>query len=193
MKKTTRIKSSPIATTIEFVATVSELAMLETKKRAIEAQRDTELQRIYTIFDEALAPVVERIRGQMALAEAYADAHRAELLPKDAKSVKTSLATYGWRTGNRAVALLSRVTVDHAINALKALGLGGYVATKEEIARAKILADCKDDKTLTIAVSPITSREIALADAGLKITQAEAFFVDPTSETAETLKNAEAA
>lgn len=194
MKKPTRIKPSPIATKIEFLATVSELAMLETEKRRIEAERDIALQAINRQYDTLAEPIIDRMKGHMARAEAYADEHRAELLPKNAKSVNTSLATFGWRTGNRTVGLLSRVTVENAIAALKGIGLTDYVATKEEIARAKILADSKDDKTLPYTrVKDGVSADVALADVGLKITQGETFFVDPTSETAETLKSAEAA
>lgn len=198
MSKSNRIKSTPIANKIEFLATVSSLAMLEARKRQIEAERDLELQAVNRRFDALTEPLAAQMKGQMALAEAYAEAHREELLPKDAKSVRVTMATYGWRTGNRAVSLLSRVTVDHAIRALKALGLGGYVAQKEEIAKAKILADCQDDKTIAVELggaweAGMVKRQVPLADAGLKITQGETFFVEPTSEAAETLKSAAAA
>jgi phage host-nuclease inhibitor protein Gam len=148
MKKT-RIKPVSIATQIEFEAAVGELAKLELHKRTINDAREVELQRINTHYDSLASPVAERMKAVGALVVAYAEAHRAELLPKEAKSVKLTLATYGWRTGNRTVALMYKVTVENAINALKAGGLGdAYVATKEEIAQSKILADCKDDKTL---------------------------------------------
>lgn len=198
MSKSNRIKSTPIANKIEFLATVSSLAMLEARKRQIDAERDLELQAVNRRFDALTEPIAAQMKGQMALASAYAEAHRDELLPKDAKSVRVTMATFGWRTGNRTVGLLSRVTVEHAIRALKALGLGAYVAQKEEIAKARILADAKDDKTITVTlggdrVAGLVKRQVPLADAGLKITQGEAFFVEPTSEAAETLKSAAAA
>ncbi len=194
MKKTTRIKVSPLANTIEFHSAVAELAALELKKRTIETERDIALQAINQEFDAQIAPVAAAMKSISGLALAYAEAHRAELLPKDAKSVRLSLATYGWRTGNRTVALLSRVTVENVINALKAIGLGDqYVRTKEEIARDVILADCKDDKTLPYH-RPVgdVMQPVTLSEVGLKIAQSETFFVEPVSATdaAETIKPA---
>lgn len=192
MKKSTRIKVTPIANTTEFHATVSELARLELQARTINLKREDELQRVNKIFDQAIEPIAEKMKGLGALALAYAEAHRDQLLPKGAKSVGLSFATYGWRTGNRTVGLLSRVTVEHVINALKAAGLGdAYVVTKEELSRAKILADCKDDKTLPYQVlKDGVVQDVKLADFGLKISQTESFYVEPVSATdaAETIK-----
>ncbi len=198
MKKK-RLKPQPLATREDFFAGVDTLLNLEAIKRKLEAQRDLERQKVDAFYADELASVEATIKGVLALAEAYADAHRAELLPdKTAKSFKYNLAQIGWRTGNRKVDTMSRVTVENAINALKAIGLGAFVASKEEINKAKILIECKDDKTIAIEVtdekaSLKTYQSVPLANAGLKITQAEGFYIEPAGPAADTLKPAEAA
>lgn len=192
MKKTTRIKPAKLATQLEFEATIADIVRLDIESRAIANRREKELERINTIYDAEQAPVSAQIKALLAQALNYAEEHRAELLPKDAKRVRLSLATYGWRTGNRTLALLARVSEENAINALKAGGLADeYVATKEVLARAKILADCKDDKTLPY-LRPVEGvmQPVKLADFGLKVVQSEAFFVEPVSATdaAETIR-----
>lgn len=189
--KSKRIKSTPIASRGEFFDRVNEIASLETRKRAIEAQRDAELQAVNLRFDRQLEPIVEQMKGKLALAEAYAETNRGDLLPKDAKSALVALARYGWRTGNRTVKLLSRVTEENAINALKALGLGRYVDTTETIAKARILADCVDDRTLPVHDPKGVAQP--LSEVGLRIAQSETFFIEPTSESAETVKPEERA
>lgn len=191
--KSKRIKSKPLASAEEFHAILDAVVQLEATKRKYEAARDLAVQRICDRFDAKLDPVLADLKGKLALAEAYADAHRNELLTTKAKSVARGLIRFGWREGNRKVEQRKGVTVEHVVNALKALGLGAYVATKEEIAKAKILADCKDNETLTVTVggdkvAGFVTRTVPLANAGLRITQDESFYIEPASDAAETLK-----
>jgi phage host-nuclease inhibitor protein Gam len=192
VSKSKRLKPEPLASVPEFLETVVALTTLEALKRKIEAERDAELIAVKARYDQRLAPVLTEIKGRLALAEAYAEAHRKELLPPKAKSALYGLARFGWREGNRTVATLRRdLTAEQVIASLKAIGLGDYVRTTEEIARAKLLADCRNDKTIAIVAQTARGprrRHIALARAGLKITQGENFFVEPTSDAAETMK-----
>lgn len=185
-----RIKAPTLGSHGEFLALVNELAQLEIEQRTLAAQRDARLAAIEAEFDAQLAPITEKIKGRVALAAAYAREHRTELLAKDAKSARTTLATYGWRTGNRTVALLGHYTTETVIARLKQTGLGRFIRTREEIARDAILAMSRNGKTVTLhAAAPgRRPRHIALARAGLRITQAETFYVEPHAATAETLK-----
>lgn len=202
MKPAKRLKAQPIADRAEFLALVAEIAALEAESRAHAALRDIEIAAITAKHEGDIAPLAEKIKGKLALVEAYAEEHRAELLPKDAKSAKTEAATYGWRVGNRTVKLMSRVTEADAISALKQLGLGAYVRTEEAVAKNLILCDCEDDKHLIAATleqgepvmkdGAVVTRTVPLQNVGLKITQAETFFIEPASADANTVK-AEAA
>jgi phage host-nuclease inhibitor protein Gam len=194
MKSTKRMKPQPLQTAAEFFAVVDALVTLEAHKRKIEAERDIAKQKIETEFSARLAPVLAEIKGKLALAGDYADDHRSELLPdKKAKSFRRGLTSIGWRTGNRKVDTRSGVTVERAIELLKSVGLADFVRQKEEINKEKILDACKDDKTITVGVGLKHEITVAIADAGLKITQGEGFYVEPASDAAETMKPAEAA
>lgn len=183
---TKRLKAPAIATEEEFRAQVSEIAHLQNQVTAIAARRDGVVQRVQARYAEKIAPIDAAIDARLALVEKYAEAHRAELLPKDRKSADTVLAIFGWRTGNRTVKFTSKkVTEESAILALELAGLGIYVRTVKEIAKDKILADCKDDKTLPFTLGEKT---VTLEMLGLKIAQSETFYVEPKAETGETLK-----
>jgi len=202
-----RIKATTLTTREQFNAAVDSAANLDTMIRYINARRDRAIQRIQIKFGMKTAPLEVQRDAQVGLAEKYADAHRAELLPdeKKKKSGDTATATFGWRDGNRTVRATSkRVTEETAIAVLKAERLGDYVRTKEELAKAKILNDAVDDKTLSrIVLDPVgeaviregeyVMEKVELAKAGLQITQTETFFIEPKVETAATLKSKEAA
>jgi phage host-nuclease inhibitor protein Gam len=198
MKTTKRLKAQPITDRAEFLALVAEIAALEAESRAHAALRDIEIAAITAKHEGDIAPLAEKIKGKLALVEAYAEEHRAELLPKDAKSAKTEAATYGWRVGNRTVKFMSRVSEAQAISALKQLGLGAYVRTEEAVAKNLILCDCEDDVHLIAAflengqpvvkAGAVVTRTVPLANVGLKITQAETFFIEPASADANTVK-----
>src|SRR5690606_22192250 len=147
---------------------------------------DAELVAIQQRYAGTLDPITHEIAAKVALAEEYAERNRAELLPKDRKSVDTATVTFGWRTGNRAVRALNKQwTEDRIIEALEAADLEEYVREVKEIAKDKILADCTDDKTLATVEYveqangevAIPSETIPLADVGLKITQSESFYI----------------
>lgn len=194
--KSKRIKPQPLQSAEEFFAVVDALVKLEATKRKYEAARDLALQRVNEAFDLKLAPVLAEIKGKLALAGPYAEANRKTLLPPKLKSTVRGLARFGFREGNRKVELRSGITVEHAINALKALGLTNYVATKEEIAKAKILADCKDDLSLAVrdpGSELETWRSVPLANAGLRITQGEGFYIEPASDAAAIMNAGESA
>jgi phage host-nuclease inhibitor protein Gam len=205
MAKSTRLKIQPLATRADFNEQISALLQLEVQKRKIIAERDAELLQVTERHKARLVPIDTDIKGRMALAKDYATSHRTELLAKkDAKSFVEGAGRAGWHTGNRTVELRHGVTAEKAVAALLALHLDGYVRVKYELDRSAILSDCKDDKTLSREKrdrqgviqmkdgEPIIEA-VELAAAGLKITQAEVFFVESNSEAAETLKAPEVA
>lgn len=199
--KTSRIKNQPLTSRREFLGLIAEIAALEAQARALAAARDIEIAAVQAEHETRIAPLAELIKGKFALVEAYADHHRDELLPKGKKSTTTETVTYGWRTGNRTVKLMSRVTEEQAIAALKGLSLGAYVRKVEEIAKSLILCDCEDDKHLIVATydpagepnykdGKLITRTVPLANVGLRIAQPETFFIEPASADANTVQAA---
>lgn len=198
-----RIKPNALKTREEFVAAVNNAADFQSQIDYINARRDRAIQRIQLRFGALTAPLELKRDAHATLAEAYAEAHRAELLPdeKKKKSADTSAATFGWRVGNPTVRLTSKkVTEEMAIEKLKELRLGSYVRQKEELAKDKILRDADtEEQTLQRAVQDPAGNSVMrdgepvmepvkLADAGLKITQAESFYIEPKIETSAAIK-----
>lgn len=199
MKNPKRLKVQPITDRAEFLTLVAEISALEAEARTCAGARDILIAQIQAEHETQIAPLAEKIKGKMSLVEAYTEAHRAELLPKDAKSAKTDTATFGWRVGNRTVKLMSRVSEEQAIAALKGLSLGAYVRKVEEIAKSLILCDCEDDQHLIAATydetgepkhkdGHVITRTVPLANVGLRIVQPETFFIEPHSADANTVK-----
>src|SRR4051812_4397696 len=114
-----RIKAKALTTREEFTAAVASAADHDLTIRYIKARRDRAIARLQQKFGEKIAPHEVERDAQIALAEKYADAHRKELLPdeKKKKSAETATATYGYRTGNRKVGLLYKVTEENAVAA----------------------------------------------------------------------------
>lgn len=195
---TKRLKAPSLASEAEFRALVDEIAALQAIAAEAIAKRELIVQRIQQRYAIRLQPIEDAIDAKLALVEKYAEEHRAELLPKDRKSAETTLATFGWRTGNRTVSALGKKwTLSAIITALKVFGLSRYIRTTPELAKELLLAECTDDKTVTVTVGgdPVAGfvkKQVALADVGLKITQKETFYIEPKAENAETLKPAEA-
>lgn len=192
--KSIRIKAQQLETRAEFNAAVDAAANYATMIAYIEARRDKAIVRLQQKFGEKIAPLAVQRDAQVQLAETYADAHRKELLPKDRKSADIPTATFGWREGNRTVQVLQKLKADAVVAKLKEVGLASYVRTTEEIAKDKILADCRNGKTIPLA--PKTEggrrRHVATARASLRITQGETFFIQPKVETIAAVKTAAA-
>jgi phage host-nuclease inhibitor protein Gam len=187
-----RLKAPALVNEVEFRVMISEIARIQNQLAVIVAKRDGAIQRIQSVYATRIEPLEAAIEAKLSLVEKYADENRSALLPKDKKSADTTLATFGWRLGNRTVKPLTKKhTPEVTIALLKELGLGAYVRKTEEIAKDLILADCKDDKTLAmlfVAGDETKTIEIPIANAGLKIAQTETFYVEPKAESATTLK-----
>jgi phage host-nuclease inhibitor protein Gam len=170
-----RIKSISYKTRDEFDAALAEAAKLQTEIRAIEAKRDDQIQIIQKAYAADIAARAAKIKGLFALSEKYAETHRDELLPAKAKSARTELATYGFRLGNPTLSLLTKSwTWEDVVEKLKAFGFTQFIRKVEE-------AD-KD----AIKAAKLTDAERAAF--GVKITQAESFFIEPNVEGSETIK-----
>jgi phage host-nuclease inhibitor protein Gam len=190
-----RIKTPVLATREAFDATVADCVRLRQEIDLLNAREAKATQRVVAAFSLKREPLETALKAQASLAEKYADAHRDELLPvKDRKSADIGPATIGYRTGNPATKTLSKKwTWDAVLAALKLHELDAYIATKEDVAKAKILADRTADETLGVEVlTNAKGKPVALAVVGIRIDQDECFYIEPKATTTATIK-AEAA
>jgi hypothetical protein len=99
--KSSRLKPRPIDTEAEFFSTVNSAAARQAELHKIEAARDAQVVKIQQGYAETIELFESEITRLVERAAVYADEHRAELLPKDRKSVELATAIFGWRTGTK--------------------------------------------------------------------------------------------
>ncbi len=163
-----RVKAEGFATREEFEAAVDRVARCEVERRKLEAARDVEIQKI----QERRNPDIDALKGEidrlLSKADAYAKEHRAELIAEGRQSAETPLANYGFRWGNKTLALLSnRWKWTAVIESLRKGGLDGFIRVKEEVAKDA----AKDELS-----------EAVLAHHGMRIRQSETFWVEPKTD-----------
>lgn len=168
-----RLKAPSISSRVEFDRCVDDLARTTVALRRLEARRDAQIQTVRAEYEPGVREASARVDALTLLAEKYAEDHREELFPGKSKSAETSLSIFGFRLGNPTLRLLNRrCSWDGVVAALKLVLAGRFIRKTEEA----------DKEAIKGANLP---RE-TLEQLGLKIDQAEAFFVEPKDKPSET-------
>lgn len=159
-----RLKATAsIDTRAQFEATVDEICKLQLDREQLVTDRDRLLADVREEHDPRIEAVGQEIAAKLVLCEKFATVHRETLFGK-LKSAASSLATFGFRTGNPKLVLLNRKWKwDDVLVALKVKGRNELVRTKEEA-----------DKE---ALKKLGDEELACF--GLRIDQDETFFIEP--------------
>lgn len=166
MKK--RIKSTGFETRNEFDAAMDDIAAMTVELRKLEAERDEKVQAVQEQFNDDIRDVKQKIRGLAAQGEKYALAHRADVLIDGKKSGETSLAVFGFRTGQPTLVTLNRKwTWTTVIEALRSQSLEQFIKTKETPDKDALKAHLADEQ---------------LASVGCRVRQTESFWVEPKLE-----------
>lgn len=173
MSKRIKLKAPTIQTREEMEALVGDIARLKSfqqKTTAIMDQRITEVRAEYeqqlSDAERDLAPMVESVR---AWAEANPEAFGK------LKSLDLLHGVIGWRVGQPTLKTLSGWTWDRVLEKLKsAATYAGFVRVKEEVDKASILAQREN-------LLPEDLRRM-----GVRISQEEAFFIEPKLTAVET-------
>jgi phage host-nuclease inhibitor protein Gam len=165
---TTRVKAVAFATRDEFEAACDEIARMEVERRGLEAARDEQVNAVLAKHNPEIQQIKQDIEMLAGKADAYAKEHRDELLPAKRQSGETRLALFGFRWGNKTLALLSnRWTWDGVVASLKAAGMAAFVRTKDEVDKDAV----KDQLA-----------ESVLAQHGMRVKQCETFWVEPKAD-----------
>lgn len=148
----------------EVESAVNDIAFQITNRRRIE----TEINRLKLAVDEQygkpIAALDEAIELRTAQVQAWAQAHPEEFEKR--KSIEFASGTIGFRTGTPKLVLLNRKwTWEKALEAVQGW-LPNFIRNKPEIDKEAIIAQA-DELGAT------------LPNCGLKVTQAESFFIDP--------------
>jgi phage host-nuclease inhibitor protein Gam len=158
----------------QFDSTVDEICKLQLDLEVLVADRDRLLNDVRQEHDPRIESLRESITAKLVLCEKYATVHRATIFDK-LKSAASSLATFGFRTGNPKLVLLSRKWKwDDVLKALVSKGLAHLIRTKQE-----------PDKE---ALKKLSDEE--LAGIGLRIDQEETFYIEPKRDEPERITTA---
>ncbi|HEY0464566.1 MAG TPA: host-nuclease inhibitor Gam family protein [Polyangiaceae bacterium] len=165
-KKATRVKvAAPaviIASRDSAALAVGEIGDLQRKRELIETRMNAELALVRKRHEDEAAPHAVRIRDLAIGVQAWANAHRAELLDGDAKTVKLSAGVLCWRNTPPAVTLKG---VEAIIALIKSLRLKRFLRTTVEVNKQAVLAERNN---------PVLERI-----KGLSIKQVEEFVIKP--------------
>jgi len=164
----TRLKKeavAPIRTRAEAEAIVAAVADLTVEKLGLAADMDGRILSIKKYF----APLLKRSNDELAAAVAqlngWANANPGEF--GKARSIEFPAGVIGWRTGQPQLKTQRGWDWDRVLQALKFEHQCGYIRVKEEVNKEALLN------------TRVALGEDWLAFFGLKVSQAESFFVEP--------------
>lgn len=165
MTKKTRIKTEAAAVTFanrhEVDAAIAEIGAAQRRRAAITTAMNDELAAVKARYEEQAAPDSGVIKELGAGVQIWCEAHRDELTKEGrTKTAKFGAGEISWRTRPPRVNVRGEGIV---IEALKRLGLGSFIRTKEEIDKNAILA------------APDAVQDVK----GLSISQGEDFVIKP--------------
>lgn len=145
----------------------SACAGLINARRARTAELDDALQAIRQEYEPILADLDQAIDAHYEALRAWADAHPEEFSLR--RSVDFVTAVVGYRTGKHKCSPVKGATLQQALDSVLEGGPMGWVRTKRELDREKIISLYTDGKI----------SESDLAERKLRIVQDETFYVDP--------------
>lgn len=171
MKNRIRIESPIIDTRAKAEALLGEVATLTIERNRQKNELDGILTTAREQFEGGIGAVQKQIDEKAALLEVWASSHPEEF-PKDRKSLALLHGVIGFRTGTPKLGLITRKWTWETV--LEAVGriLPNFVRNKPEVDREAIIAQ-RDELAEFLPM------------VGLKVTQAESFFIEPNLESVE--------
>jgi phage host-nuclease inhibitor protein Gam len=162
----------PITSRDEAEMFVGDIALLTLGRIRATAKMDAEIATVRGKYESYLAANAESLKSKTESLRAWSE-ENPEAFPKGRKSIQFVQGTIGFRTGTPKLSLLSRLwNWDKVHKAVIALGLSGYIRTKEELDKENIIATA-------IANHDQAAAATHCAAFGTKVVQEESFFVDP--------------
>ncbi len=165
--KTKRIKAPTLSGIQKFYDVVDEIASELVQLRSDEALRDAAIQETRLSFEPMLGERAKKIEALTLLADNFAKENRELVLPGPNKSATTTLAKFGFKTGNPTVKTRSGWTMAGVLNCIRERELTDLLRQPE----------VELDKDRVHALH--ASGKLAIGEIGLRITQSESFYVEP--------------
>jgi phage host-nuclease inhibitor protein Gam len=151
---------------------LGDIASLKSKEQQITGEMNEAITALRRNYDAQLVTLGADLDEKTAIVKDWADANPAEF--GERKSLALTHGEIGYRIGNPALKTLAGWTWDRVLERLRQGGwMSQYLRIKQEVDKEKIIAD-----RATLGES--------LASIGVRVVQAETFFIEPKIETPET-------
>jgi phage host-nuclease inhibitor protein Gam len=170
----TRIKTpaAAILSREEMEKVVGEIAHLQSKRQQVTGEMNEEVTKLRRQFEVQLVGIDEDLEWKLAVAKDWADRNQAEFGAK--KSLAMTHGEVGWRIGNPSLKTLTGWTWDRVLEKLREGGwFSKYLRVKQEVNKEQIIAD-----RVELGES--------LKSIGVRVVQAETFFIEPRIVTPDT-------
>lgn len=176
MARRIKIPLDTINTRAEAELMVSDITQITLNQMKLTERMEREIAAVRDKYAKSVAQCEEALTAKTESLRAWAEA-RPEEFPKDRKSIQFATGAIGFRTGTPALVLLSRKwTWAKALESVQRW-LPNFIRNAPEIDKEALIAQ-RDDKII----------QLALQNCGLKIHQAETFYVEPAITETEARK-----
>ena len=169
MSKRTTTRAPRVAlhlrTREDFTQAIDTTGHLQLELAQLEADRDAAVAALKATHAEKIEALKAQITLHLEAAAAYGTRFATEVFPAGHRTGETELCTYGIRTDPPSVKVASRTTEEAVIAALKEHTLTDCIRTREELNKE------------VIAQKFPTPAQFILTQCGLRLTQADRFFV----------------
>ena len=173
MKNRIKLKTPVITTRAQAESLVGEITELINQHRQVTTDLDSGITLLKQQVEGPLAALKKAIDEKTTVAQAWAEANPSEFQGR--KSLDMVHAVVGWRTGQPQLKTLSGWTWDRVLEKLKSITqFKPFIRTKEEVDKQTIIAQREG------------LWDSDLRNMGVRITQDEAFFIEPKLTTPET-------
>lgn len=162
-----KLKAQKLTSTIQFTATLDEIAALTLDIDARVAALNKRLSEIEVPEKAVIEELKEQLNAKLVVAEAFAESNADELLPTDRKSAETAKALWGFRQTPPSLKQMGRAwTQARSIEALQTAGAVEMLRTKTELDKDAIKATWANDPA-------------SLSRFGFVLEQRDEFWVEP--------------
>jgi phage host-nuclease inhibitor protein Gam len=151
-------------------ACVAQIAALTLDLDDLRLRMDARIKSVRDEYQDSIADCEAELEAELRLVEEWARANAAEFAAR--KSLEFVHGVIGFRIGNPTLRTVKGATWAFVLERLAELRLFSYVRTKTEPDKEKLLADREK-------LGPDRLGEI-----GVRVEQAETFFVEPRREPA---------
>ena len=171
-KNRIKISAPTILSRVEAESAVNEIANAANNKRKLVARMDAEALAIQEKYQAGIMACDHLIEAQASALEVWAISNPEEF-PKGKKSIAFLTGTLGFRTGTPKLSLLSRAwNWDKVLEAIQTRAFA-FIRETPSVDKEAILAFAASEPDKTALAVKV------LNPIGVKVTQAEAFFVEP--------------